>query len=226
MVDRIEINLLPAEYRVRKRSLALPRSIVYPAIILFALAIGMALTTIYLNDKSAQLTEEIAAIEKEIAANKHIQAEINKLREEKQITDQKIRALERISVDREKWVRLLEILSGSRPERTWLVSVKEEGAKLVLEARTYAFADVAIYMNNLKEAEYIRDVGLVSVEQIQGPQEMKVYKFNVHCALNSDMGLGPELEPAEPKAGEGAGGNQGKRGKRGKAKPDEAGGGK
>ncbi len=195
MIERIEINLLPVEYRVRKRNFNLPRSIVYPVVALIALAAGAGFYTVYLNEKQTRLTEEIAAIEKEIAANRQVQEEINKLRQEKQVTDQKIRALERISVDREKWVRLLEIFSGNLPTYAWLISMRDElgpPEKVQLEARTYSFPEVAQYMSKLEEAEYIKSVTLTGIEQVQGP-DRKVYRFNLTCDINADVGLRPAL---------------------------------
>jgi len=202
MIERIEINLLPVEYRARKRNLNLPRSIVYPLLIMLVLGACAGFYTIHLSDKQAQLTEEKEAIEKEINANKHVQAEINKLRQEKQVTDQKIRALERISVDREKWVRLLEILSGNLPPYAWLVSIKEDKgppAKLLLEARTYSFPEVAHYMSKLEEADYIKSVELNGIEEIQGP-DRKAYRFTMTCEINIDVGMRPVLEGGDAPA--------------------------
>jgi Tfp pilus assembly protein PilN len=214
MIERIEINLLPVEYRVRKRSFNLPRSIVYPVVALIVIAVGAGFYTVYLNEKQTRLTEEIAAIEKEIAANKHVQEEINKLRKEKQITDQKIRALERISVDREKWVKLLEIFSGNLPTYAWLISLRDERGppeKVLVEARTYSFPEVAQYMSKLEEAEYIKSVTLTGIEQIQG-HDRKVYKFNIICDINADVGLKPAaLESDEPVKETGAAPPAGKR---------------
>jgi Tfp pilus assembly protein PilN len=201
MIERIEINLLPAEYRIRKRNLNLPRSIVYPVVILLTLAVGAGLYTIYLNDKEAKLKEEIEIVTKKIQENKHIQTEINQLRQQISVTDQKIRALERISVDREKWVRLMEVLSGNLPTYSWLVSVKEEmGAtpqKLSIEARTHSFPEVAHYMTRLEGSEYMGGVTLMSIEQIQG-QDRKIYRFTLVCTLAEDSAPAPVEEEAKP----------------------------
>jgi len=198
MIERIEINLLPAEYRVRKRSVDVPRSLVYPIVGIIVFLCAAGLYTIYLRDQEAKLKEDITALEAEIKANAHIQAEINKLRADKKITEEKITALQRISVNREKWVRLLEVLSGKLPPYTWLMSVKEETVeKLSVEARTYSFPEVAHYMTRLEENEYIARVDLVSIEQVQGPENRKVYRFSISCAVNKDAGLGAPA-PASP----------------------------
>jgi Tfp pilus assembly protein PilN len=193
MIQKIEINLLPVEYRARKRGINLSRSIVYPALIFMVLAAGAGFYTIHLNDKQARLTEEIEAIEKEIEANRSVQAEINKLRQEKQVTEQKIRALERISVDREKWVRLLEILSGNLPAYSWLDRVTEDKGppeRLLVEARTYSFPEVAHYMSKLEEAGYIKSVELTGIVQIDF-QGRNAYDFKIACEINVDAGLKP-----------------------------------
>jgi len=197
MIDRIEINLLPAEYRVHRRSVDVPRSLVYPilGIIIFVCAAG--LYTLYMRDQEAKLRDDVAALEAEIKANAHIQAEMNKLREEKKITEEKVKALQRISVNREKWVRLLEVLSGKLPPYTWLVSVKEEGAgNLSVEARTYSFPEVAYYMTRLEENEYIARVDLAGIEQVAGPEGRKAYRFSINCAVNKDAGLGAPASAA------------------------------
>ncbi|MDR2578512.1 MAG: PilN domain-containing protein [Chitinispirillales bacterium] len=191
MIERIEINLLPAEYRVRKKTIKIPRAAIYPALLLLVLVVLMALYTIYLRDQEAELNQSIETITKEIQANRHIQQEINTIRSEMQTTEQKIRALERITVDREKWVRLLEILSNSLPSYTWLVSVREEAGppeRLNIEARTYSFPEVAHYMTRLEESDYIKEVALTGIEQIQGADRM-MYRFNIICALDGEIGL-------------------------------------
>jgi len=195
-MERIEINLLPAEYRMRKRSVDVPRSLVYPIVGIIVFLCAAGLYTIYLRDQETKLKDDIAAIEAEIKANAHIQAEINKLRDEKKITEEKIKALQLISVNREKWVRLLEVLSGKLPSFTWLMSVKEEaGDKLSVEARTYSFPEVAHYMTRLEEHEYITRVDLAGIEQVAGPEGRKVYRFSISCLINKDAGLGSASTP-------------------------------
>jgi len=191
MIERIEINLLPAEYRIHKRSVDVPRSLVYPIVGIIVFLCAAGLYTIYMRDQESKLQDDIAALEAEIKANSHIQKEINQLRADKKVTEEKIMALQRISVNREKWVRLLEVLSGKLPSYTWLISVKEEtDEKLGVEARTYSFPEVAHYMTRLEENEYISRVDLVSIEQVQGPENRKVYRFSINCAINKDAGLG------------------------------------
>jgi Tfp pilus assembly protein PilN len=106
---------------------------------------------------------EIKVLEQQIVINRPIHEEIKKLRSDQLLIGEKIRALERISVNREKWVRLMEELSSRLPEYTWLISIKEENSTppvIHIEGRTFSFPEVANYMSQLKDSEYVNSVDL------------------------------------------------------------------
>ncbi|MDR2727994.1 MAG: PilN domain-containing protein [Chitinispirillales bacterium] len=193
MIERIEINLLPAEYRVHKRTLKISRSIVYPVLGLIILLFGAGSASIYMQNKAASLEDEIASLDREIQSNKHIQAEINKLRADKKEVELKIRALERINVNREKWVRLMEVFSGSLPPYSWLISIREDavaGSKVQIDARTYSFHEVAVYMSKLEQSEFITAVELAEIERMTGAaQGRSVYRFSISCTVDPDAKL-------------------------------------
>ncbi|MCL2182956.1 MAG: PilN domain-containing protein [Chitinispirillia bacterium] len=212
MIERIEINLLPSEYRLRPRGIAIPRTVIYPAVVILILAVCAAGITIWQGEEISNLNGEIAAINAEIEANKGLQKELNELRQNKTVTEGKIAALKQISVDREKWVRLLEMLSDALPVYTWLMSVRNdtpEGQpeRLLIEARTYSFPEVAHYMSRLEGHELIDHVALEGVEQIQG-QDRRLYRFNLACALVAAAPVAPETPNAA--------GEPGRRGRRGR----------
>ncbi|NLP03993.1 MAG: hypothetical protein GX089_15980 [Fibrobacter sp.] len=197
MIERIEINLLPAEYRIHKRSIKIGREVAYPLIGLAILAVSLAFMSLYLQNSISGLKNEIAALDQQIQQNRPIQNEINRLRSDKIQIEEKIRALERINVNREKWVRLMEELAGRIPEYTWLVSVKEENSTppvLHMEGRTYSFPEVANYMTSLKESEYVNSVDLSNIEQIDPKQ--KLYRFSISCVINPDVKLRDSSEPS------------------------------
>lgn len=211
MVERIEINLLPAEYRVRKTSVRLQREIVYPLLILAVITFGLWTWTMSRMAQVAILNSDITSLEKTIAANKHIQIEIDRLKNEKQLTQEKIRALNRINVNREKWVRLLEVLCGSLPDFSWLRTVEEKEAipaldgkpavppTLEIEGRTFSFPDVANYMSRLGESEFVSGVDLTNIEQTTEVDQS--YLFKIVCKVNPDAKLGAVEDSASVKSG-------------------------
>lgn len=190
MIERIEINLLPAEYRYHKKNINIQREIAYPVLALVIIVAGIILWSLNLQIRISQCHNEISTLDIQIRQNRPIQNQINKLRDDKSVIQEKIKALERISVNREKWVRLMEELSGRLPEYTWLVSIKEESSTppvLHIEGRTFSFPDVANYMSILKESEFVSDVDLSSIEQIDS--KTMVYRFSISCVLNPDANI-------------------------------------
>ncbi|MBN1604668.1 MAG: PilN domain-containing protein [Chitinispirillaceae bacterium] len=193
MIERIEINLLPAEYRVHKRSFKLKREVVYPLLGAAIIGVGLLSWTVTLQSSISQYNNEIRTIKQQISLNKPIQNEINKLREDKITIQEKIRALERISINREKWVRLMEELSQRLPDYTWILSVREDGSTppiLHIEGRTFSFPEVANYMSSLKESVYVTSVDLSNIEQIDTKE--KLYRFEISCVINPDVQLDNE----------------------------------
>lgn len=201
MIERIEINLLPAEYRVHRKQFKIKREVAYPLFAAGIIAAALSFYTFGLQNNNRVTRNEITSLKQRIEQNRPIQNEINNLRRDKQAIDQKIRALELINVNREKWVRLMEEFSNRLPEYTWLVVLKEESRTppvIHIEGRTYSFPDVANYMSNLKECTYVRSVDLSEIEQIS-PRE-KIFRFSISCAINPDAYLPADLS-ASSKAG-------------------------
>ncbi len=193
MIERIEINLLPAEYRFHRRKIHLPREVIYPIIFSALLFGGLAFWHIIQQNSISYYKNQIVFLEQQINQNRPIQREINALRSDKISIQQKIRALERINVNREKWVRLMEELSSRLPQYTWLVSIKEDNSNipmLSVEGRTYSFPDIPTYMSSLKECPYIKSIDLSNIEQID--PKKKIFRFFITCMINPDVNLHPE----------------------------------
>lgn len=193
MIERIEINLLPVEYRVHHKKIEIKREIAYPLIGVGIVALGLSLFTVGINNSVWILRNQIKIVQGSIEQNRPIQNEINQLRTDNQSIQGKIKALELINVNREKWVKLMEEFSERLPEFTWLVSIKEEvneSPVIHLEGRTYSFPEVANYMSNLKECESILSVDLSQIEQID--DKNKLYRFAISCSLNPDAYLRQE----------------------------------
>ncbi|HMA65077.1 MAG: PilN domain-containing protein [Fibrobacterota bacterium] len=202
MIERIEINLLPAEYRFHKRKFRIQREMIYPLLGVILTGVVLVFWTLFQENSISYNNGQISFLSQQIEQNRPIQNEINMLRSDKMAIQEKIRALERISVSREKWVKLMEELSGRLPQYTWLLSVKEENTippVLSIEGRTYSFPEVANYMSNLKESKYISSVGLTDIEQISSKEKM--YKFSITCSLNQDVNMTPVQNEPSPVPG-------------------------
>jgi Tfp pilus assembly protein PilN len=193
MVERIEINLLPAEYRVHKRGIRISRDVFYPVFILLALALFLISFTFALNAEIKRLNTDIVNVDAMIKANGYIKEQIARLKGDRAVIQEKIVALERINVNREKWVRLMEIMCQRLPDFTWVVSIDERAQTppvLVVEGRTLSFPEVANFMSQLSSSVYIRSVDLSSIEETK--EAVKMFRFNISCTINPDAELDGE----------------------------------
>jgi Tfp pilus assembly protein PilN len=193
MIERVEINLLPAEYRVHKRGIRISRAVVYPLLGLFVLGFFLLSWTIGLDGQIRQLKADILSVDDMIRKNSYIKEQINRLRADRAVIQEKIVALERINVNREKWVRLMEILCQRIPDFTWIVSVEEKDQNppvLAIEGRTLSFPEVANFMSRLSESDFIRSVDLSSIEETK--DALKMFRFNISCTINPDVRLETE----------------------------------
>lgn len=196
MIERIEINLLPAEYRFHKKTIKLQREIVYPVMGVLLVAFILALYTFNMDGQITQLKDDIVRTEDSFKKNKPIKDEITRLKDNKKIVEGKIVALERITVDRGKWVRLMEIFCQRLPDFTWLISCEEKDANILMEGRTFSFPEVANFMTRLSESKYIKAVDLSGIEQ---KDASKTFSFVISCKINTevemDKAFSPEIAP-------------------------------
>lgn len=191
MIERIEINLLPAEYRFHKRHFRIQRELFYPLLFCALTIVTLILMTIFMQNSVNFQNSQIKFVSQQIDQNRPIQNEIVQLRSDKLTIQEKIKALERINVNREKWVRLMEEICRRLPQYTWLIEIKEgfgSSPELSIEGRTFSFPEVANYMSNLKECNFVESVGLTNIEQVTDLNE-KLFKFYITCVINPDINL-------------------------------------
>ena len=187
MVEKINVNLLPAEYRVHSVKIKFHKEIVWPAIISAVVIFVLILWIGTLNANIAKYTKKIAVVDADIKKNQHILDEINSLKKQKKIVLTKIKALERIDVNREKWLRLMETFSQKLPQGSWIEKLEENADTVFVEGKTYSFSEVAQYMLRLKESVFINNVDLKNIEQIN--ISSRIYKFTIRCYINPDAKL-------------------------------------
>lgn len=190
MIERIEINLLPGEYRIHTKRLYFEREVMYPILVLVMISVFIITASIYYKTEIVQLKKQITFTEKEIQKDKHILDEIKNLKQQKILIQKKIKSLEQIDVNREKWIRLQEVFCQNLPQFSWIRKIGEKdgnGLNIEIEGQTFSFSEVAVYMSKLIENKLINSVDLINIEQIAGVD--KLYKFVIICNLNQDTAL-------------------------------------
>jgi Tfp pilus assembly protein PilN len=137
-----------------------------------------------MESQITQLKTDIFRTEESFKKNKPIKDEITRLKDSKKIIEGKIIALERISVDRGKWVRLMEVFCQRLPDFTWLISCEEKDSTIMIEGKTFSFPEVANFMSRLSESRYIKAVDLSGIEQ---KDASKTFSFIISCKVNTEV---------------------------------------
>ena len=76
MIEHIEINLLPVEYRVHRKSIEIKREVAYPFIGACVIALALSMLSVGMQNSIRVYRNEIKATQKSIELNKPIQNEI------------------------------------------------------------------------------------------------------------------------------------------------------
>jgi type IV pilus assembly protein PilN len=119
------------------------------------------------------LTEEIAAVDKEIA-------EINRLKEQTASLLARKQVVETVQSNRSETVHLLDQLVRQLPDGMYLRSVKQQGAKVVINGVTQSQARVSTLMRNLESSQKLRSPALVEIKALpQGATRANEFTMNV-----------------------------------------------
>ncbi len=181
----IEINLLPAEYRVVKKQIAVPLGIAYALIGLTVIGAIILILTLNLKTRMVGTDRSIQDLQSKIDENKNVDDQINQLTQTAEEINRKNAALRSIKVNQELWVRLLEDFNKSVPEYTWFTALREDKTtpgKVVIKGRTFSFPQVATLMARLAESKFIQNVDLRSIEQAN-INERLLYDFELMISL-------------------------------------------
>ena len=197
-MSRIEINLLPVQYR-RKRvrvDRILCRRVVWPTIAFMILLVAGIAWSMNLTMDRDRLSGELDTIQKTIASKQKLLDEIKKLEADKAVIERKNAALRSIQVSRQRWIVIFENISYVLPENTWITSIEEKGGRLEMTAVTFQFADVALYMTELQKQVAITNVRLKKIRTVR-VAKAKGFEFNLSVGLAENIGSAPD----KPKQG-------------------------
>ncbi len=185
MVEKIEINLIPHEYRVRSKRFTIKKDVLIPVVISGVLITTAVMWNAILVGRIKNAESATARIESEIAANSTIKQEIENLEVEQQAMERKIAGLKQVSVVRDKWVRLLELYCMEIPENSWLTEIKEEGPSVKITGETMAFGEVGQFMVQLMNNPLVSSVSLVEVKGKDATGSLLTFTINqgLHASM-------------------------------------------
>jgi type IV pilus assembly protein PilN len=109
-------------------------------------------------------------------------AEIKKFKEEEALIESRITALNKISKDRFKEIRVMDLIQQVIPEKAWLRKIQIGQQKLMIEGTALSDYEVSSFMEALTKSAFLMDVNLVtSSEVIVDGSSFK--NFEISCLL-------------------------------------------
>jgi len=109
-------------------------------------------------------------------------AEIKKFKEDEAIIEARISALDKISKDRDREIRVMDLLQGVIPEKAWLTRIQLNPEKVVIQGMAVSDYEVSQFLEALTKSVFLMDVNLVSSAEavIDG---VNLKKFEISCVL-------------------------------------------
>lgn len=179
----IRINLLPQEERVQTRkmpALPIPRlGTVLPFALLGGLVLAVSTVATMQGRQVAQLSHDITEARREAESYKPQLEKIREIQQKREEVRSRLDIIARLDRERYFRVQLLDDLSRSVPENTWLTGLNElSDRRYQIDGVTFSNFIVARFMENLETAERWRDVDL-NVAQKGEMEDVEVVKFTL-----------------------------------------------
>lgn len=109
-------------------------------------------------------------------------AEIKKFKEDEVLIETRISALEKISKDRQREIRVLDLVQQLIPEKAWLTRLQINPDKVVIQGLALSDFEVSTFLESLTKSVFLMDVNLVSSsESITDGVSLK--RFEISCVL-------------------------------------------
>jgi type IV pilus assembly protein PilN len=175
----IKINLLPYRDILKKKNIF--NHLFTAAATLAGALLVIVIANVLITSRISAVERETVRVESEIATNKKIVEEIEKLKAEKELYRKQLEVIENLKKGTKGPMLLLDRLATSMPEHTWLLSLKQQGANLEIVGAALDNRSISLFMSNLKGSHYFEKVDLVTTEMklSKGSKNKARTKMNV-----------------------------------------------
>lgn len=174
----IRINLLPVKAAQKKEKLRGQLFVVFLALVVTVALCGSAY--MYLLNKVQDAQAEIDQKRFEISKLMKTIGEVNQFKKRQQELRAKLDIMDKLEAARSGPVHLLDDLYKAMPGKLWLTSFSEKGGRAKLEGVGVNEETVALFMRNLDNSEYFKNVEL-KVTQLVVQDGNKFQKFSLEC---------------------------------------------
>jgi type IV pilus assembly protein PilN len=184
----IKINLLPYRDIIRKKNVI--NHAVLAGSALVATLLLILIVNLVMTSRINGVSSEIVRVETEIASNKKIMEEIEKLKAEKELYRTQFEIIEKLKKDKKGPVIMLDELAKRIPDKIWLISLKQKGSTVELQGAALDNRFVSKFMSDLEASPFFSRVDLITTEQQlnkarSGKRQQKIHTFTLTCSTTS-----------------------------------------
>ncbi len=178
------INILPPEELEVIEEISLVPHIVLSAIILIVLLLIMGGVSVFQSRKIAKLESEKKALLEQKVVLQRKANEIRGIKKQIEEVKGKIEVIKNLSIDRTRYVQIMNEINRLLPYDTWLLGLKEKGqSTMELEGETGSNLVLAEFMKRLNASPLVSDVQLEE-SNVTKVEERKVAHFRLTITLS------------------------------------------
>ncbi len=109
-------------------------------------------------------------------------AEIKKFKEDEALIESRISALEKIAKDRQREIRVLDLLQNVIPEKAWLSRLEINPDRVNIQGMAMSDFEVSTFLEALTKSVFLMDVNLVSSNEVT-EDGVVLKRFEISCLL-------------------------------------------
>jgi len=174
----IKINLLPTKKKPPKKVIDLQQQVILAVLILVLVVIALGYYWKTQSDRIARLENEKVAAEKRIADQDNKLKEVKNVEEERKKVTERIEIIEKLKKNQAGPVRLLDVVSTALPKGVNISSLSETNNNVNIDGDAFTNEDVVRFIDNLKASPLLKDVMLLETNQ-STQDKIDIYKYKL-----------------------------------------------
>ena len=174
----IKINLLPTKKKPPKKVIDLQQQVILAVLILVLVVIALGYYWKTQSDRIARLENEKVAAEKRIADQDNKLKEVKNVEEERKKVTERIEIIEKLKKNQAGPVRLLDVVSTALPKGVNISSLSETNNNVNIDGDAFTNEDVVRFIDNLKASPLLKDVMLLETSQTT-QDKIDIYRYKL-----------------------------------------------
>ncbi|MEW6077685.1 MAG: PilN domain-containing protein [Thermodesulfobacteriota bacterium] len=179
----IKTNLLP--YRAARKKENIRRQLSVFVLFFVFVAVALSFYHFHLASSLSHLSDRLAVKEKELKEYQDKVQEVDKIKAQLAVLEQKLKVMEQLKKDRKDAVDLMNALMDlTVKENMWITSVSEKGGGISIDGIAIDNRTVAVFMSRIEKSTFFSGVvlkDLVAVDQ----SGLKLKKFSLQCSKSA-----------------------------------------